>query len=595
MGEYNWSLLWRQSQADPYARAAMTLLVLNGVPLDRIEEARFDLESGWITTYDGSTYPLTTYALDALTALETPFSPEKLTSAAAALCPLEAEALRRMAGAIWWTTEEGRLILETVGSRETPILPLRFTFPFSIAQRLQPGEESPVALRSRQVLQTAADWLVAETLTVRPFSLQRVWGILRQGRIVFLVATTGVSGLNLLHNVLMGRLLSPADYSQLTLIITLQLLIGLLPAAVQTVTARFSARYVAQGEAALLGALLHQVGRMSLLLGGGLGLAALAMSPLLVGWFHLDGVSLLLPIIVAIPLFIAMGTSRGFLQGLGSYHWLSTAYVSEGAIRLAVGVILGYALRSAGRSLEGVVWGVGEAMLTAWFVGWLARRHFQTAAPEPPAATVVGERSLWMQLGSFTLLALLGQALITNSDFVLVKNFFSAEDAGMYAAISVLGRIVYFGALPLTVVLIPMIARKQALNEPTQPIFMILMGGGAAACGVLVGASLLLAPETLRLLYGSAYTSAAHLLAPYALAASLYTLTNLALTYQIALGKGRETWLPILAGAAQVGAILVLHHTLMQVVIIQIVLMGLLFAATLWRIRHASQPLPAAL
>ena len=508
-----------------------------------------------------------------------------LAAAAQTLQPLEAAAHSRLAGAIWLTDEENKLILEMAGASDAPILPLRFTFPFSIVGELQPNEVSPVAVRSREVLNRAADWLVTETLTPPASLPQRMMGLLRQGSFIFLIVSTGVSGLNLIHNVLMGRLLSPADYSQLTLLITLQLLIGLLPATLQTVVARFGARYHARHDETTLRELLRQARRFSGIAGVAITVGMLVLSPLIIGAFQLRGIGLLVPLLLALPTFILMGADRGILQGVGHYLWLSAAYLTEGVIRLGVGILLGYALIRAGRSLEGAVWGVSQAMLATWFIGWLAVRHIPPAPTDSPPATI--ERPAWIQLASLTLLALIGQALITNSDFLMVKNFFTSDEAGLYAAISVLGRIVYFGALPLTVLLVPLIARRQALGEPTRPILTLLLVGGAVICSGLVLGAWLFGAQVLQVLYGNAYLSAVGLLAPYALAASLYTLTNLTITYQIALGQGGETGLPIIAGIAQIALIGLFHQTLLQVIGVQIGLMAVLFVVVLWRVLTA--------
>jgi len=592
MENRNWQEIWQHAESDPYVRGAITLLLLNGVTAEQIlhlPEAVVDITNGWITTYDGQTYPLVSYSINELQALleATPeLDTDKLHEAVEAVRPLEAEAHRRLSGAIWLTNEENQIMLELSSSAETPILPLRFTFPFSVAGRLQPGEVSPIAERGRHVLQTAADWLFEQTLTEKPSLLQRITGMLRQGSFVFLIASTGVSGLNLVHNVLMGRLLSPADYSQLTLIITLQLLIGLMPTALQTVIARFTARYHAQDATDLLDALRRRGTRFSIWAGGAAGLVMLLAAPGIVALFRLDSVWLLLPVIAAVPFFVITGADRGLLQGVGGYWWLSGAYVTEGVIRLGVGVVLGYALLAVERSLEGAVWGIAQSMVATWFIAWLALRHLPHEARDTDTTE---QRREWVQVGWMTGLMLIGQVLITNSDFLLVKNFFSPDDAGLYAAVSVLGRIVYFGALPLTVLLVPLVARRQALNQPTRPILLLLVGGGVGVCGLLILIAAAFAPSILGVLYGQAYVTAASLLAPYALAASLYTLTNLVITYQIALGSGGETWMPIAAGTAQILAVIVFHDSLAQVITVQIILMSLLFCVVLWRVMREPQ------
>jgi O-antigen/teichoic acid export membrane protein len=491
---------------------------------------------------------------------------------------------RLLSGALWITNRDLQLTLEATGNLTTPILPLRFVFPFSVTQRLSIGETSEVALEARATLQVAADWLCAE-LEHQPVSIiQRWFHIFRQGSLVFLLASTAVNGLNLIHNVLMGRLLSPSDYSQLTFIITLQLLIGLLPTVFQTVIARFSARYTAQSNEDLLSSLYQAGSRLSWIIGGVVAIVFLILAPIIVTTFKLNDLGIILPIIIVVPLFVKAGVDRGILQGVDAYFWLTGAYVSEGVTRLVMSVILGYALLAFGRSLEGAVWGLAQSMAVIWIVGWIALRHLNLTDSITDTIRLTEERSEWITLARATAIALVGQILITNSDFLLVKNFFSPDDAGLYAAISVLGRIVYFGALPLTILLVPMISRRQALNQSTRPILILLVVGGVSICGLLILLAAVFAPFILTVLYGEAYAAAAGLLAPYALAASLYTLTNLVITYQLSLGAGREALLPIIAGVGQIVLVFVFHESLIQVILIQIILMGILFLTVLWRV-----------
>jgi O-antigen/teichoic acid export membrane protein len=582
MAPVNWHEIWQHSSGNPLIAAAFALLTLNGLSLKQIqalEVGQIDYQTGWLMTSDGLRYPLVSQAAQLLAVLPDvprPFATSEAEAALREFAPLESAAHRRLAGAIWYTSDEGRALMEFAEISEAPILPLRFMFPFSIAERLAQSPEPDMLTTSHQVLQSAADWLFEESFAPRRSISTRVLNALQDGRSVFVVVSLGVSALNLLHNIIMGRLLTPADYGQLTLIITLQLLIGLLPSALQTVVARFTARYHAQDNLALLMALRTAARRIAWGSGIALAVAGILLSPLLVTLFHLEHIWLLIPNLLVVPLFIAMSIDRGLLQGLDGFWWLSPAYASEAVIRLGVGVLL--VLANTGRGLEGAVWAVAESVVVTWLISWLAVRHFRATQVEsqPVAST---ERQAWLHLAGVTLMALVGQALITSSDFLLVKNFFSPQDAGLYAAVSVMGRIVYFGALPLTILLVPLIARRQALNEPTRSILYLLIGGGTAACGTLLVISLLFAPAILRLMYGEPYVPAAGLLPAYGLAASLYTLTNLMVSYRIALGRGSESWMPLLAGIIQIIAILMFHETLEQVILVQIVLMAVLCGA----------------
>lgn len=576
----NWRFIWQQATLNPTHQAIITLVLLNGLSIAQLKSLTsdaVDADNRYLLTPDGACYPLVAQAQDSLKNItawgDTLFDATQIENL---LTPhLEADAQRFLAGALWLTSEDGLLIREMTQPRETPILPLRFTFPFSVVNKLTPT--SPQFENCQKTLQVAADWLDDQLLAPKTTLFKRAFGVLKSGQMIFLISSTGVSALNLIHNLVMGKLLSPADYGQLTLIITLQLLIGLLPTAMQTTIARFSATYRATHQLGQFSALQQHATRLALIIGVGIGVMLLVLSPLLAGIFQLYEAEFLIPLALVTPFFLLMGVHRGLLQGMGAFLWLSGAYLAEGVVRLAMSIVLALILYSA---LTGAIWGVAQSVIVSALISALAVRLITS---QPPSHTPDDQKE-WGQLGGLVLFSLIGQALITNSDFLLVKTFFSPTESGLYAAVSVLGRIAYFGALPITVIIVPLVARRQALGQPTQPIFALLMGAGGAMCGILLFFAVLFAPQILGILYGEAYTDAAAYLPLYTLTASLFVMTNLAITYRIALGKGSETWMPLVAGILQVFGIILFHESITQVIVVQTVLMSGLLGLVLYQI-----------
>jgi O-antigen/teichoic acid export membrane protein len=590
--EQVWKNAWKAAQAEPRTYAILGLLSLNGLPPQSIAALRLeniDFAQDWIRAASG-TYPLVAQLrtpLQQIAASQAAQSDEQLFADAEVENTLQtlnidpAEAERRLSGAIWLTSREGQDIMTATNTGIEPILPLRFTFPFSIVEHLHPETEIEIAATSKTTLQAAADWLEKETILPAPaLNIQRIITLLLQGTIVFALTNMAVNGVNFLHNLVMGRLLSPEDYGQLSFLITLQLFLSLIPITLQTVTSRYGAGYVANERYELLATLLRLGQRAALGSGIALMVALLVLAAPLADLFNIDDWRLFVPIALAMPFFMRIGPERGLLQSTDSYYWLSVAYFTEAAVRLGVGVLLVLLLEDAGNGLDGAVWAVGQSMLLTWFISWLALRHYQFPSEEQST----GEVLQWRQLGLLTMLGLIGQMVITNSDFILVKSLFDQTTAGQYAAVTVLGRVTYFGVLPLSILVVPQVARLQALGHSTIPILRLLLVGGAGICSaILVGASLF--PSLiLETLFGDAYLDVANLLPIYTLAAALFVMANLMLTYRIALGQGGDTWMPALAGVLQIVLILLFHDTLQQVIIVQIGIMAILLAAVSWRV-----------
>lgn len=564
------------------SRAALALVGLTGLTIADAAGAQVHPDDGFVRVGD-AVYPLSTQATDLLQGIM-PHEVD-IPTGLNILGTDEATLRNGLSAAIWATSDDGGVLRDMVDLPALTQMPLSMTYPFSIANQLDPADSTRFA-HSQATVQTAVDYMLAPAGKTGSLLAK-----LLDGKLVFLVVTTGVSGLNLLHNLVMGRLLTPADYGQLTFVNTLLLIIGLIPSAMQTVSSRYSAIYDDQNDDTLMQALWRYGTRYGWVIGAAIAGLIVMLAPFFVDWFQLRDAWIVYPIAFGIPFYLAMGTERGLLQGKERYYWLSGAYLMEGVMRLGLGVLLTLALAGANRGVDGAIWALAQSLIVTWFVSWLALYSKSPVSTVSTRSTTEdddlrAERSVWLSLFGYTSMALLGQALITNSDFVLVKTYFDATDAGLYAAISVIGRIVYFGTLPLTVLIVPLIARAQSQGESTRTLFLLLMGSGVVLCGGLVVASALFAPQIVTLLYGAEYVAAAGLLPMYTIAAALFVLTNLLVTYRVALGKGSETWMPLLAAIAQIIGVMLFHDSLQTIITVQITIMSVLFVGVAWRARQ---------
>src|SRR5205807_4300962 len=92
-------------------------------------------------------------------------------------------------------------------------------------------------------------------------------------------------------------------------------------------------------------------------------------------------------------------------------------------------------LMSAGYGVPGVVGAISASVIVAYFVA-IPREHHVNEVPQARLRAGLGE-------GLQALIFFVGQVIINNLDIILVKHFFDATQAGVYAAIALIGRVVY--------------------------------------------------------------------------------------------------------------------------------------------------------
>ena len=140
--------------------------------------------------------------------------------------------------------------------------------------------------------------------------------------------------------------------------------------------------------------------------------------------------------VLALSTALVFPVAMGVLQGLQRFSAVGALYVLPWLVRLAV---LGIAA-AAGYRLGGAVFAtvVGAVAATALAL-FLIREPLRGAAALPRAELMTFLRYLWP-----VAVGLVGIALLTNVDILIVKARFSGDEAGAYAAASAFARVAFF-------------------------------------------------------------------------------------------------------------------------------------------------------
>lgn len=388
------------------------------------------------------------------------------------------------------------------------------------------------------------------------------------GSALLFVSATLVNAGNYLFNLLLGRWLGPAAFADLSLMVTIFLVISFITAGLQTPAARFGALYAADHDLQGLADVRRWSKRRAAWIGFGLMLVLVLGAPL---WTDFFSTASSLPFVifgVFLPFYILQGVDRGLLQGRTRFGWLAVTYQTEMWSRLAISIVL----VAFGFGINGAVMGIGLSFVAAWAI---AQRIGKDLPKARPLAQAVGKEI--MLFTGPVLVAQLGQILINNSDILIVRRFFVAEEAGAYAALALIGRMVFFATWSIVTAMFPIVAQRFHRGEAHRPLYYLSLGIVLAGSLVIIGVTSVFPAQIVNLLFGDAYAAIAPLLWVYATATMFYALANVVINYRLSIGSTGGTYLAITAGVSQVVALWVWHDSLAQVVWIQVALMGLLF------------------
>ena len=332
-----------------------------------------------------------------------------------------------------------------------------------------------------------------------------------------------------------GRMLGSEDYGSLAALLGL-LAIVLLPAgALQIGVSREVARRIATGDSAAAGRLARGTLRAAVIATVPLLVIALALAKPLAHLLHIDSVAIVALAILSLSTALVFPLALGVLQGLQRFRALATMFVFPWLVRL---VTLGIAA-AAGYRLGGAVFATLVGAVAATVLALLLiREPLRDAAPLSRPELMTFLRYLWP-----VAVGVIGIALLTNIDILIVKARFSADDAGAYAAASAFASVAFFFPATILTVLFPRTAARQARGEETEDILGRSLIATAGFCGLLALVYAAAGVGLVTMTFGRDFSEGGEVLAPFALAIGLYSLANVLVGYHLSRGETRYAWI----------------------------------------------------
>ncbi|WP_452600342.1 oligosaccharide flippase family protein [Pontimicrobium sp. MEBiC01747] len=385
---------------------------------------------------------------------------------------------------------------------------------------------------------------------------------------VFMLSVLVVNGGNYLYNLILGRLLGPEAFADAAVLITFLLVLSFMAMTFQLVTAKFSVLF----EADAFTSFISRMYRNAVIVGLLLGIATIVFSKQLQELFNTATSTLFVVFGFGVPLYFLMSVNRGVFQGKKAFKSLSITYQTEMLSRLLITLGLLYFLDipSSTAVAIGILVSLGFGLLS------FKMKNFKITTIKATYNT-----KLVRNFFAITAFYELTQIIINNSDILLVKHYFDAYDAGLYAALALIGRIVYFIAWMFVMLLLPTVVQLKKEGKATAPILLKYVGYISAIASVIILGCALCPKLVISLLFGEDYLIMSPLLWQYALATGLFAVSNIFAYYYLSLDRYIPVVLSGVFGLLQVGLIMVFHNSLAEVVTMQIVAMVLLLIVQL--------------
>lgn len=387
------------------------------------------------------------------------------------------------------------------------------------------------------------------------------------GSFVLLLGSGVATATNFIYNVAVARFLGPTGYGHASAVYTLLVLISAATLSFQIVAAKVVAQ---QGGGEEKFAVYRGFHRAAWACGLLVGLLLLLYQKPIASYLNLPTPALVALLAGGAAFYVPLGSRRGYIQGVCGFRALATNLVLEGVVRLGGSLLL----IKLGMGVRGVIMANSAAVAVAY----LAAVPLQRIRRIPnPLLLQHALRETTQAMVFFS-----GQVLINNCDIVLVKHFFLPAEAGLYAAVAMVGRVIFTFSQAVVNSMFPIVAGtrqedRRGLKVITTASLLVL------SIGAVIALTLRLTPAWLwGRFFGSGFELSGHfglpyLLSLYAINSILYCLSVVIITYEMSYKIANTSWIQLAFSGVVVGGICLFHDSLREVIWVQLILMIALF------------------
>lgn len=391
----------------------------------------------------------------------------------------------------------------------------------------------------------------------------------RTSAVFYFGSFAGNVGNYLFHLVLM-RILAPEAYGEFLSYLSFLYLITIPAGTLTMVVSKYAADFYGRHDDTRLNKffylILHKVFLPSVILAG----LVMLLSPFLAEPLKAQELAFVVLGINIILSFLS-GILNSYLMALQNFEFL----VISGLVQVVLKAVLAYWLIQMGFGATGGVIAVLLSGVLGLVIVWWKLKP----VVYPKLIKEVRFRINLRSFFTYSLMLSAGSLSLISVDVLLVRYWLSPHESGIYSSLSVLGRMIFFGLSPFSMLILPVVSKKFVSGQSTKPVWWKL-AGVTGLFGVIGVGVFSLRPElVIRLLSGVQYVEGSPWLWMFAVGMLFFSLSKLVLTYFMGVNHEKANVLLLVVVILQPLLIMVWHGSISQVAVVNLIIQsGLLFS-----------------
>ena len=322
-----------------------------------------------------------------------------------------------------------------------------------------------------------------------------------RGSFVVFIGSIIVGFGNYLFQLIMGRMLSPAQFGALASLLSITIIVSVPNQTIALLVTKYVADLESKGAKYRVKPFLNSIIKKLIFYGITAAIIFFALIPFFKSFLHIQETLplIMLGLFLTISFFSPIGL--GVLRGLQRFLQYSTYQIYQVIVKIILGVTL-------------VAFGFGiNGALLAQILGVVFFIIFVFAKLNLPKANTAEENKnsnhifKFSSYTAYTFIASLFLVVLYNLDVILAKHFLPPTEAGYYAILSLLGKIILFATASISSVMFPIVANNHGAGRSNRKIFFwsfIII----SFISIIIAFCYIIFPGLIvKLLFGNAYLS----------------------------------------------------------------------------------------
>ncbi|MFA5020170.1 MAG: oligosaccharide flippase family protein [Candidatus Pacearchaeota archaeon] len=349
---------------------------------------------------------------------------------------------------------------------------------------------------------------------------------LAKGSLMLFIMFNIYNFLNFVFQFSMVRMLGPAKYGILAVLMTFLYAISIPSEVVQLIVSKYSSKFNVKKE---YGKIKYVTSKI---ISKGLKLSVLVyvlLIPVFIILSYLLKIEFVLIIFVCLMILSIFldPVFRGSMQGMKRFGALGINLISEALIKVAVAILLVY----IGWGVYGAIGGIICGAIVSILIAFIPLRDIFSQKKEKADVSKLYDYSTPIV---FSLIIIL---IFQSIDIILARIFFTDVVSGEYAVANLLGKVIFFGTIAISKAMFPIASENFESGKKTKSVFYKSLIAVFVLCGVAL-AILALFPELIvRILSGEQYSMTSGIIFNIGLAFTFISLSNIVLLYGISINK----------------------------------------------------------